>query len=75
MSWRCEAIFFVTNVKSVSLPQLNWNSTSQYTQLSNSFAVAYVGKILRVKVQLKFTSGGVFGTRDIDMCVFFYVYI
>ena len=60
----------VTNVKSVSLPQLNWNSTSQYTPLSSSFAVVYVGNILSIKLRLKFTSGSVFRTCDIDMCVF-----
>jgi len=60
----------VTNVKSVSLPQMNWNDTSQYTPLSNSFAVVYVGKILSVNIQLKFTSEDVFRTCDVDMCVF-----
>ena len=37
-------VVFATNDISVSLPQPNWNSTSLYTPLSNSFAVVYVVK-------------------------------
>jgi len=61
---------FVMNVKSVSLLQLNWNDTSQYTPLSNSFAAAYVVKILSWNIQLKCTLESVFRTCDADMCVF-----
>ena len=48
------------NVTSVFIPHVNWSTTSHYTQLSSSFAVVYVAKILHVNLTLKFTSGNVF---------------